>query len=204
MPMTIGLTGSIGAGKSSVAALFKEFGAEVVSGDELGKQSLARQPELIASIRERFGDAVFDGASELNRRKLGEIVFSDNAHVRWLTEQTFPYIHQEWRTAVDRTKCSLIVLDASLIFEWGIETEFDKIIVVTASKQAVAARAAAGRFTAVELEQRANSQLPIEIKIVGADIVIHNYGTPVDLRSHVEALWKSWTFPEQNKTQGLI
>jgi dephospho-CoA kinase len=96
MAMTIGLTGGIGSGKSTAAKYFAQYGAEVVLGDELGRKAVETRKDIQSAIRKRFGEEVFQSSGELDRAKLGELVFSDSESVRWLTALTFPYIHAAW------------------------------------------------------------------------------------------------------------
>jgi dephospho-CoA kinase len=151
-PLTIGLTGTIGAGKSTVAALLSEHGAEIVSGDTLGKIAVEESDNILHDIRERFGATVFSEDGSLNRREFGHVVFVSAEHSEWLTERTFPTIFQLWCDRVKHCKSPVIVLDAALIFEWKIEIEFDLIIVVLATPDRVKQRlAASDRLSAAEI-----------------------------------------------------
>jgi dephospho-CoA kinase len=189
MAITIGLTGSIGSGKSTAANYFAQCGAEIVSGDELGRHAVETQKDIQIAIRERFGNQIFHSTGVIDRSKLGELVFSDLKHVQWLTVLTFPYIHAAWRAAAAACRRSIIVFDAALIFEWGIQNEFDRIVVVAAPPKLVEARAEFGRFSSHSIEQRTRSQIPVERKILGANYVIHNSGSLEDLESQVRALY---------------
>jgi dephospho-CoA kinase len=191
MPRTVGLTGGIGAGKSTVAALFKDFGAEIIVGDDLGRRAVDESPQLQQQIRERFGAEMFAGGN-LDRRKLANAVFKSGEHVRWLTEATFPFIYEKWCRAVEATSSEVIVFDAALIFEWQIAHRFDTIIAVTAADEAILERAPAGRFSPEELVVRRDMQLPIADKIAGADIVIENNGSLRELEAKVRRIWKSF------------
>ena len=186
------MTGGIGTGKSTVARFLAECGAEVVVGDELGKRAIDLQPDVQDAIRARFGDAVFESKGVLNRKKLGDLVFSESLNVRWLTELTFPYIYREWNTAVSECRREMIVFDAALIFEWGIQSEFDKIVVVTANNDLVTMRSMSGRFSPETLAQRLRFQLPTEQKVLQANVIIENSGTIETLRSKVKAFYKIW------------
>lgn len=192
MPFTVGLTGGIGVGKSTVAGLFADCGAELVVGDELGKQAIELQPAVQNAIRKRFGGVFFDSGGVLNRRALGEKVFTDSSHVRWLTELTFPFIHAKWTEAVTNCRKEIIIFDAALIFEWGMQREFDKIVVVRADPELVSCRAASGRFDSRTISQRLRYQCPVEEKLAQADVIIDNSGTLDDLKEKVELLYEQW------------
>jgi dephospho-CoA kinase len=196
-PIRIGLTGGVGMGKSSVAAALAEHGAQIVSGDELGRVALEQSPELLAAIRERFGDEVFSSDGTLQRRELGKRVFSSPEHVHWLTALTFPRIHWLWMEAVEQSARDVIVLDAAMIVEWGMEKEFDLLVVVMAPKNLVRERLMhAGRLTEEEAAARQEQQVAPAAKAAIADRVINNNGTLSELRRQLERFWQEMVTPE--------
>jgi dephospho-CoA kinase len=199
-PFRIGLTGGIGSGKSTVAGELALLGTEIVSGDELGRQTLEQSPELLKKIRDRFGDGVFDSQGVLIRRALGKRVFADRVDVQWLTDATFAGIHSRWLAAVEHTASAVIVFDAALIFEWGIEKDFDLLLVVTAPAEKVQTRLeASGRLSAAEAQSRLAGQIPPESKAAAADVVLHNDGSLDTLRTQVQQIWKNTIEPELSR-----
>jgi dephospho-CoA kinase len=200
LPFRIGLTGGIGTGKSFAAEELRKFGSEIVSGDELGRQAVDSSPDLLQQIRGRYGNEVFDPNGKLIRRALGLRIFADPAEVQWLTSATFPRIHRLWLDAIGRTDCPVIVLDAALIFEWGIEKEFDLLIVVRAPLEQVQARLeVSGRLSAAEARSRLTRQMSPDSKASSADVTIDNQGNPEQLRAAVQQLWKDRIEPEVNR-----
>jgi dephospho-CoA kinase len=200
--LLIGLTGGVGAGKSTAARVLAEMGADVVSGDELGRRVLEGSPALLAEVRGRFGESVFESDGTLRRRTLGERVFADPANARWLTERTFEGIHRLWREEVACSTRQVVVFDAALIFEWRIEGEFDLLLVVTASRDQVRRRLArVGRLTPAEIELRLAAQLPPSDKARKAHIQIANDGTIEDLELAVRNVWRDRIEPELQKKE---
>ncbi len=196
-PYLIGLTGGIGSGKSTVADELAKLGAEVVSGDQLGRKALENSPELLAQIRARFGGEVFDAKGNLLRRVLGDKVFADPDSSLWLTHLTFPAIHRLWREAAAHSTKPVVVLDAALIFEWGIESEFDVLLVVQAAKELVESRmVSGGRFTLQEIEARTTAQISPEIKAQKADVVLVNNGSLPEFQEKIRAFWTIRVMPE--------
>ncbi|HEY3294567.1 MAG TPA: dephospho-CoA kinase [bacterium] len=196
-PFLIGLTGGIGSGKSTVASQLQSLGAEVVSGDELGRQALETTPALLAEIRVRFGDDVFDQDGTLRRRMLGDKVFANPEHAHWLTHRTFPIIHRLWREAVARSAADVVVLDAALIFEWDIAEEFDLLLIVLADRNLVAHRMqAGGRLSAPEIEARLALQIPPQDKARRADVVLVNDGSLDEFLEKVREFWTKRVLPE--------
>jgi dephospho-CoA kinase len=200
VPVLIGLTGGVGVGKSTAARVLAELGAEVVSGDELGRRVLENSPEMLAEVRARFGGEVFEADGTLLRRVLGELVFANREHARWLTELTFAGIHRWWREAVARSTREVVVFDAALIFEWGIEREFDLLLSITASPDHVLRRQSrAGRLTMEEIESRLAAQLPPANKARQSHVDITNDGTIEELEDAVRDVWHTRIAPELQK-----
>lgn len=200
-PFQIGLTGGIGSGKSTAATEFGRLGAELVSGDELGRLALDDSPEILAAVRDRFGDGVFDERGNVRRRLLGERVFADAAHARWLTELTFPVIYALWRERVSASQARAIVFDAALIFEWGIHEQFDYLILVYANPAIAAQRLAEeGRLTPAEAAARLAAQWPAGEKMSAADLVLINDGTRDQLIADVRRIWSQIIVAQLQKT----
>ncbi|RPH95528.1 dephospho-CoA kinase [candidate division KSB1 bacterium] len=199
-PFLIGLTGGLGAGKTTAAEVLAELGAEVVSGDELGKQVLEGNPDLLNRVRERFGKEVFSADGMLLRRALGERVFARPEDARWLTGLTFPDIYRLWKQAVEKSGRDAVVLDAALIFEWKIENKFDLLLIVTADSHLAAQRIAAqGRMSETEAKSRLAHQVPAEIKEQRGHVVLRNDGNIEDLRDRVRRFWMERVNPELKK-----
>src|SRR3954470_996810 len=128
----IGLIGGIGSGKSRVAAEFVRHGARVVSGDQAGHEAL-RQPELRSRVLERWGPEVLDEKGEINRRRLGAMVFADPAELRALEALVFPWIERRLRAEIDAAAhegVPLVVLDAAVMLEAGWDKVCDRIVYV--------------------------------------------------------------------------
>jgi len=169
----------------------------VISGDELGKQVLENSPELLAQIRARFGDDVFDKNGTLRRRALGEKVFADSETVRWLTRLTFPLIYKLWRDAVAHASYEVIVFDAALLFEWGIEREFDLLLIVQADREHVLSRMqVSGRLSLEEIEARLAAQIAPDIKARKADVLLENNDSRDEFRDKIREFWTARVVPE--------
>jgi dephospho-CoA kinase len=196
-PYLIGLTGGIGSGKSTVASYLEALGAEIISGDDLGKIVLEGSPELLAKIRERFGDDVFDDDGQLLRRALGERVFANSDNALWLTHLTFPGIHRLLRERTLKSVKDVVVFDAALIFEWGIQQEFDLLLIVQAARDRVVQRlAAGGRLSAGDIEARLASQISPDVKAQSADAVLTNDGSLKEIQRKVDEIWTTRVLPE--------
>ncbi|MBK6767096.1 MAG: dephospho-CoA kinase [bacterium] len=186
--IVVGLTGGIGAGKSTVARFLSDLGAAVVSGDDLGRELLDRDATVRQTIVQKLGAEVLNADGSLNRRRMATLVFAESTLSKWLTQATFPGIHRLWSERKLLSTSRVLVLDAALIFEWEIEDEFDIVLVVTAPPTEIVSRAE-GRFAADELARRTAAQLPAEKKLAGAAHIITNDGTLDDLYKRVTEFW---------------
>lgn len=191
----IGLIGGIGSGKSRVAAEFVKHGARVISGDQAGHEAL-RQPDLRDRVVQRWGPGVLDDKGEINRRRLGAMVFADPAELRALEAMVFPWIERRLRQEIDaaaREGVPLIVLDAAVMLEAGWDKVCDRIVYVHTPRQDRLRRLAEQRgWTATEVAARESAQLPLTDKAGRADHAIDNSGSLDDLARQVDNLLLGW------------
>jgi dephospho-CoA kinase len=191
--LLIGLTGPIGSGKSFVAGVWELLGAAIVSGDDMGRLALSSDAELRLKLSNRFGADILDDTGSVIPARLAEAAFATLESTSDLTKITFPILNklaQEKFKELSNTH-SIIVYDAALIFEWGIERDFDKIVVVIAPLKDLVNRASKRlRISKNQAENRLHGQISIDEKIRRADIVINNDGTIEELRTKADTVWK--------------
>lgn len=196
-PPTIGITGNIGSGKSTVAAVFARHGAEIIEGDTLGRQAVDQFPNFRKWLRERFGEDIFHG-DELDRSALGRIVFRDPAAKAELDRRIWPLIRRllEAGIAAAHEMGRPAVVDAAMIYEWGDEARYDRIVAVLLDP-AVAAERAARRMqlSPAEILDRYRMQIPVEEKQRKADDVLWNRGSREELERAAERLWRERIAP---------
>jgi dephospho-CoA kinase len=192
MTLVLGITGGIASGKSSVAAMFADLGAVVVSADQLAREAVAPATATLALLAEAFGPAIVNAAGELDRAALGRIVFAEPAARERLNAITHPAIAglSEARLGeLRRQGVPLVIYEAPLLFEAGAEQRVDRILVVTVDP-AVQQQRLADRdcLTAEQIAARIAAQWPQAEKVAHADYVIDNSGTFEQTRSQVTAL----------------
>ena len=176
--MRLALTGSIGMGKSTVAAMFEQAGVPVFDADAEVRRLQSEDPALIAAIGERFPGSVRDG--RVDRDALGATVLANRAELAALEAIVHPAVQASRSRFIDEHgEASALLFDIPLLFETGGETEFDKVIVVSApaelQRQRVLARTG---MTSEKLDSILARQMPDEEKRARADFVI---GTAGDL-----------------------
>lgn len=193
MPLSVfGLTGGIGSGKSTVAALFRERGVPVVDADELAREAVAPGSAGLAEVLATFGPQIAAADGSLDRKKLGALVFADGDARNRLNAITHPIVRrlsQERFLALDRQGVRLAGYDVPLLFETGLDAVLRPIVVVTA-REATQLERILARDGLSEAEARARiaAQLPLSEKQKRADYVLYNNGSPQELAAQVDAL----------------
>lgn len=132
--MNIGLTGGIATGKSTVSRLLAERGAAIIDADVIAREIMEPGHPVLAAVSERFGPGVLHPDGTLNRKKLGEIVFSHPEERKALEALTHPAIRAEMKRRMEELEAAdphrLVVADIPLLYESGLDPLYDQIMVV--------------------------------------------------------------------------
>lgn len=191
----IGLTGGIGSGKSTVAAMLRELGATVIDSDEGARAVVEPGMPALAEIEARFGSGLIQGG-RLDRARLGAIVFADPDARRALEEITWPRV-QEWtaeRLAEARERGETrVVFDIPLLFEARRPEDFSAVIVVDAPEPIRIRRLLGRGMAEADARSRIANQIPLPEKVRRATHVIDNSGDREATRAQVERLWAEIT-----------
>lgn len=189
----VGLTGGIGSGKSTFAAMLAERGAIIIDADVLGHAALAPGEPAWHSIVDQFGDEVLAaGSMDIDRKRLAAIVFSDPDRLAALNAITHPVILGGIADALEtlRGTDSIVVLDAALIIELGLADSVDTIVVVTSRSSTREQRLMRDRGMRPEaIQARMEAQSPTEDLIARADLVVHNDGSLEELSAEADRVW---------------
>ena len=176
----VGLTGGIASGKTVAAEQLQKLGAGVISADAIGKEVMTGETGMLPWIRDTFGQEFFDHRGDLMRKKLGDFVFSRPDMKKLLDDKIFPLIHERLHRQIREKSLDfeVIVVDAAMIFEWGIDAEFDIILTVLSSNENVTERLKKrDGFDPDQVKSRLSSQIPPSEKAARSDYVIVNDGT---------------------------
>jgi dephospho-CoA kinase len=192
----IGIVGGIGSGKSLVANAMRDLGGYLINADQLGHEAL-EQPDIKASLVQRWGDKILDAAGKANRRHIGHIVFADRRELEALESLVFPYIEKRILDEIERARgdagVKCIILDAAIMMETGWDRHCDKIVFVDTPREIRLARLQARRgWDEKELERREAMQWPVDEKKRRADAVIVNDGEPDKVARQVKDLLVLW------------
>lgn len=177
-----------------MARLLRERGVEVIDADQVAREIVEPGRPALAELVAEFGPAILDGEGRLDRKRLGAIVFGDEARRRRLNAITHPRIAAETarRTVEAGARgIAVVVYEAALLVENGIHRALDGLIVVSAPPAIQLARAVArDGITVEEAGRRLDAQLPLADKVAAADYVIDNAGPPGALDAQVDAVWR--------------
>lgn len=186
----IALTGGIGSGKSLVANYFFSLGAEVIDADQLSRQAIERGSEGFDEVLTAFGDGILkDG--DIDRRALGEIVFSDPEKRKVLEGIIHPRVQQALADArKSLTEEQILIYEIPLLVETNATAKFDLVITVEAPLDARIERLKKRGLLQSEIEKRIANQVTPEVRKEVANIVIENDGNEEDLLRKVEAIWE--------------
>ena len=184
--LKVGLTGGIGSGKSSVSALFSDWGSYIFDADSVAKEILNHNETAQGEIIAEFGTDILDGNNSIDKQKLARVAFQDENHQLRLNTIIHPYVFSEIDSKFDiilaNKEHEIFVVDAALIYESGADTHMDYVIVVTSHLRLRTQRVMErGGLTREEFLDRVDLQWPDEDKVHMADFVIHNNGTETDL-----------------------
>lgn len=191
---TIGVTGGIGAGKSSAVQVLAELGAVVIDADRVGHQVYAPGTPGFAQVVAAFGDGIVGDDGAIDRRRLGAIVFADPPALARLNAIVHPLIRAAVaeRVAAERAAGrGPLVVEAALLIEAGWDALVDEVWLVTARREVVEARLVADRgMDPAAVAARMRAQLSDAERRARADVVIDNSGTRAELRATIERLWR--------------
>jgi dephospho-CoA kinase len=169
----IGLTGNIASGKSVVRQMLQNYGALTIDADLLAQRTYARHAPAYDEIISHFGVEILDEDNEIDRKRLGQIVFSDPQQLRHLEEIVHPYTLDALDFILKQARTSVIVLEMIKLIEIGLGELCDSIWVCTAPDQVRAERLVNERSLSVQQAYiRINSQQSQQLKIDQADVVI--------------------------------
>ena len=186
----IGLTGGIGSGKSSVAAMFKDEGAYVIDFDYLARVVVEPDTPAWRDIVDYFGQEILFPDRTLNRSKLAEIVFSDALSRKALEGFTHPRIFEKRDILLKDIKAkdsqAIVIVDVPLLFELSLNKNFDTIILVYVSRDIQIERTIKrGALSKEEVEKRLKAQINIEKKKLLSDYIINNEGSMNNTKDQV-------------------
>ncbi|MDA1008629.1 MAG: dephospho-CoA kinase [Planctomycetota bacterium] len=188
-PPVIGIVGGIGAGKSEVARAFAALGCVCFDSDHIAHEIL-QTPEVIALIRDRWGDTVLDSAVTPDRKAIAQIVFQSLSDRQWLESVIHPRLESQRRSLFSQSKSAAAhVIDAPLLLEAGLGSQCDAIVFVDSPPETRFARVQAARgWSETQWRTREAAQWPLDRKRAMSHHMVCNDGDPTALQASVRAV----------------
>ncbi len=194
MTKVIGLTGGIGSGKSTVSQFLAELGATILDADKIGHEAFKPNTRAWQEVVAAFGKQIVAPSGEIDRKKLGAIVFSDPSSLSRLNQIMHPRMYEMMKARIEeyrRQGVDVVVLEAAILIEANWTSLVDEVWVTVTSEAAVLERLKKQR--GLEKEHtlaRIRSQLSQGERIKHADVVISNDGNLDEMKARVKELWE--------------
>ena len=190
--LIVGLVGRAGSGKSTVARALAADGAVVIEADRIGHEVTDRDPEVRRALAAEYGEAVYLADGSLDRRRVAARVFADPAARARLDRLVHPRILSRIRERIEALRVAgfrdVVLIDAALMLEWGLERECDAVIAVTAPEEQQVARLMRARgWSEAEVRARLAAQRGNESFAAAADVALENRGEIEELERAARA-----------------
>jgi dephospho-CoA kinase len=197
MSLIVGLTGGIVSGKSTVAKMFKDLDAKIIDADKLGHSVILPHKTAWRKIVKLFGENILKEKLEIDRRKLGQLVFNNQKLLKKLNEITHPEISKIIKSNIQKfinnpnQSKKILIIEAALIYEAKIDGLMDRIILVYIDEEEQIKRLMKrDGFSREDALKRIKSQMPIKEKIKKANYVINNNDTLDKTKEQVKIIWQ--------------
>lgn len=189
-PFVLGVTGNIACGKSTIMQMLSDLGAETIDADKVYHRLIEPDRPLWQSLIDHFGADILMPDGEIDRRKLGGVVFRDAAALQELERITHPAIRRAVLERIAESTASVVAIDAIKLIEGGFDQFCDQVWLVTCLPDAQRDRLMRRNgLSEVEADQRIAAQPPLEPKIARADLIIDNSGSLESTTCQVHRAW---------------
>lgn len=195
--ITIGLTGGIGSGKSTVSLMLKTAGFEIIDADIIARNVLKKYPEILEKVKIEFGAGFFDWRGDFRRREFGNHIFRFPKERIKYEEIIMPYIKEEIESKIkeyEKINTKLIVIDGATLIENDMHKDMDMVVLVWVDKSSQIERMGfRDKLSKGEAINRINSQLSLERKKDYANIIIDNSGNLIKTKEQIDDLLEFFT-----------
>jgi dephospho-CoA kinase len=191
----IGLTGGIASGKTTVSDILKGHGAVIIDADKISRKIFIKDSPVYKEVVKEFGNSVLKGDGEIDRKKLGNIVFNDYNKLKKLNEITHPVIIEDIKEKIEKERSigkeKAVILDAALLIELKLYEIVDEVwLIVVDTKTQIDRLMERDKLSYEDAANRIKSQMPIEDKMKHADFLINNCRDINTLKKQIDLFWK--------------
>ncbi|MFA4885864.1 MAG: dephospho-CoA kinase [Desulfotomaculaceae bacterium] len=210
--IVIGLTGNIGSGKSTVACRLASLGAKIIDADQVARKVVLPGAACLEEIVREFGSGILNALGELDRKKMGDVVFADPAARTRLNNIIHPWITEEIHREITRFKehpelpggAGVLVVDAPLLIETDLQHDVDEVWVVKVDlKEQLQRLAQRDGLAPEDVMNRLDAQLPQEEKLKYAHRIIDNSGEPGATIKQIDQNWADLMKEHSQQTSGI-
>ena len=189
--MIIGITGSFGSGKTTVAKMFAKLGAYMIDADKVYYSLIRPGKSCYKKVVGYFGKVILGRSGRIDKKKLGRIVFKDKAKLEILNSLTHPEVIKEIKKIIKAGKGKVIVVEAPLLIESGFYKQVDKVVLVANDREEQVRRVREARgISSKEIFKRIRTQMSFNKKLAFADFIIDNSGSKLSTLNQVTEIWK--------------
>ncbi len=199
--MILGVTGSVGTGKTTVSRMFARKGAFRIDADRLAREALRKGAPPYRAVVRAFGRGILRFDRSVDRKKLAEIVFRNERKRKLLNRLIHPYVIRRIREAIRRKKGKWIVVEVPLLHEAGLVRLFDRVMTVSTSRNVQETRWRKRGLPLGALRERRSSQWPLSYKRRHSDFIIDNSGSKTKTEEQVHRIWKKLHLERRGKTK---
>ena len=191
--LKVGLTGGIGSGKSTASNYLRKLGAYVFDADKEAKGLIDTNDTVQHELISEFGTDIINIDGQVDKKKLSRVAFQDDDHQERLNAVVHPHVYDlidaDYKKAMNSDKYNIFIVDAALVYESGLDSHLDYVIVVTAQLKFRMERSLSrNTLTREEILKRMDFQWPEEEKVNASDFVIHNDTSEKDLQSKLKEI----------------
>lgn len=187
--MIVGLTGGIGAGKSTVADLFKNLGVPIFSADDIARKILSTDKNLQQAIISKFGNKCLKANNSIDRHALGQIIFADQNSRLWLESIMHPLIAKEFIASANNNPYPYCIVEIPLLIEANMQNKVDRILTVDCPEEQQLKQAIArGRHNESEIKARIANQITRQQRLAASHDIIENIYDLESLQTRVKEL----------------
>ena len=192
MAYRVGLTGGIGSGKSTVSSIFSRLGVPVIDADQIARSLVEPGTDALSKLTAHFGEEILN-QGQLDRRRLRELIFTDEAAKKWVEALLHPLVKREMLSRADQQDSAYVVLEIPLLFEAGYQNLLDRVLVIDVPPALQVDRVVSrDEVPQSQVESVIRAQISAKARLKQANDVIDNTGSLEQLREQVESLHRKY------------
>ena len=192
MAYRVGLTGGIGSGKSTVSSIFSRLGVPVIDADQIARSLVEPGTDALSKLTAHFGEEILN-QGQLDRRRLRELIFTDEAAKEWVEALLHPLVKREMLSRADQQDSAYVVLEIPLLFEAGYQNLLDRVLVIDVPPALQVDRVVSrDEVLQSQVESVIRAQISAKARLKQANDVIENTGSLEQLREQVESLHRKY------------